>query len=136
MKSIAPFSALAMSLALPVFAQSFDENGQGMGACFKLAEGEEADCVIGIFEARDEELNIVYGAVLEIDAPVGESAGVHIERLRAAQRSWVQFRDLACLSEAGPPLELPAINFEHYFCLDRLTGHGVKDPMRLGALNE
>ena len=135
MKSRALYSALAICMALPVAAQSFDENGQGMGACFKLAEGEETECVVGTFEARDEKLNIVYAAVLEISAPIGEAADVHVERLRAAQRAWVQFRDLACISEAGPALEPPAINFEHYFCLDRLTGHRVKDLMLLGALN-
>lgn len=55
-------------------------------------------CALHAFEVVDEKLNKVYGEVLAKMATAKAK-----DRLRQAQRAWLDFRDKDCLVLVGPP---------------------------------
>ncbi|MBC2835264.1 lysozyme inhibitor LprI family protein [Paragemmobacter straminiformis] len=63
---------------------------------------EMGTCLQAALEAADAELNDSYKAAIEGLAAGGtENADAVAEALRAAQRAWIGYRDLACASEAA-----------------------------------
>lgn len=125
--------AVLALVSCPVWADT-DIERDGMiavGACFKLSEELVDDCVIKTFQEQDAFLNEMYDEALLITRREGENGGIYNERLRAAQRNWIVFRDSACLAEAGPPAESGSINYEHFFCLNRQTLRRTDDLRRI-----
>ncbi|TCT04667.1 lysozyme inhibitor LprI family protein [Aquabacter spiritensis] len=56
----------------------------------KMATAAISDCVTALTEAWDKRLNTAYRALMAAQNPAQK------ERLRTAQRAWIQFRDANC----------------------------------------
>lgn len=110
-------------LALAVFplsavAQECDraETTLAMGACLQEALG-----------AADAELNRTYRLAME-GAQGGDGAGTSVAAaLKAAQRAWITYRDLACAAEAANYGGGSLAPIARAGCLLRLTNERVAE---------
>jgi uncharacterized protein YecT (DUF1311 family) len=109
----APLAAAAASD--PDWPASCDESQQTMNACAHQRA-----------EKADRELNVLYGALAKGDDSDGR------RKLLAAQRAWIQYRDLECAYEGaeseGGSLQPQTIAD----CRNTLTRQRIADFKRLG----
>jgi uncharacterized protein YecT (DUF1311 family) len=81
-------------------------------------------CAYQAFQKQDRALNAVYGELAKQEDAAG------LKRLQAAQRAWLQFRDLECLYEApdtGGSI-VPTLKAD---CLAELTRERILDLRRV-----
>lgn len=107
-------------LAAPAPAQKLD-------CANAVAQPDLNDCAVQSWERADARLNDAYAAALARAGGPGDE-----DRLRAAQRAWIVFRDAACEAEA--PLEAlgQMTPMLHYGCLEHLTLQRAADLDRFG----
>jgi uncharacterized protein YecT (DUF1311 family) len=107
--------AVLLVLAGPAAAQKLDCSAP-------VTQADMNDCAARDYQAADERLNDIYDLAVEVARGMDEhsEAGVE-ETLRAAQRAWIGFRDLACelegLQAEGGSMQPMLISS----CLARLT---------------
>lgn len=109
---VASFS-LSMVLLLPAAASDCDvaETNQ-----------EQAECLNASYESADSELNYAYQ---ELQSVLEEMTSA--DELKAAQRAWVKFRDVACEAEASVFEGGSAERLVRLDCLARVTWSRVAD---------
>jgi uncharacterized protein YecT (DUF1311 family) len=83
-----------------------------------MAQQELNRCAALAFQAADGELNDAYAEAVKFARAIGGEAE---EKLRAAQRAWVAFRDAACDAEAYPNEGGTMQPMVYSYCLTRLT---------------
>ena len=84
---LAPIALLSCLAAAGARAQDIDCHAHGM------TQMDINYCAGQAFEKQDRELNQVYGKLAKSEDPAG------LKKLQAAQRAWLQFRDLECVFE-------------------------------------
>lgn len=115
-----PITTLALALAA-VGAQA--QSKLDCKDVNSLSEQEMTACAYESFNAQDRELNQLYKQLMK---KAGADSG---KQLQAAQRAWLQFRDLECVFEspdAGGSLE----PFEKASCMADLTKERIVDIRR------
>jgi len=84
-------------------------------------------CAHQEYKIADKALNEAYQTVLELSEKISDK-----ERLRKAQRAWIQYRDLTCAYEAGPREHSgtiwPLIKND---CLTRITTARTDDLLKM-----
>ena len=88
-----------------------------------LSEQETTACAFESFDAQDRELNQLYRQLLK---KAGADSG---KQLQAAQRAWLQFRDLECVFES-PDAAGSLGPLEKASCMAELTKERVADIKR------
>ncbi len=79
------------------------------------------------FQDADIALNDAYGDAVAVASDGGDDGGSE-ERLRAAQRAWIEYRDLACEAEApSSPMAGSMQPMLYSYCLERLTNARTED---------
>ena len=58
-----------------------------------LTQSDMNACAFQAFQKQDRELNALYGQLVKQEDPAS------LKQLQAAQRAWLQFRDLECIYE-------------------------------------
>jgi uncharacterized protein YecT (DUF1311 family) len=90
--------------------------------CRKPMDGaDETRCFYEASVSRDKELNKAYQASLKVLEPNGAAL------LRAAQRSWLQFRGATCRAEKELYNGGSAQGMVFYACLEAQTRYRIKD---------
>lgn len=110
---VCALAALALS-ATPMLAQDVTCNPEG-------AQAEMNVCAYEDFEAADTALNVAYRKAMAT-----ARAGGFDDKLRAAQRLWLPFRDAACEAEAAPFEGSTLQPLIRYSCLATLTEERTK----------
>ena len=107
---LAAVGAQAQSAAKPdLDCNSPDLGQQGMN-----------QCAYEVFNVQDRELNKLYGRLLK------QSDAEAAKQLQAAQRAWVQFRDLECIFET-PDAGGSLAPLEKASCMTALTKSRISD---------
>lgn len=104
-------------------AQHMNEPGNPCGA-FGVSI-EISNCWEAELKRADAELNSTYSAVMSVLRLHPEKKD-DAERLRAAQRAWIAYRDKACAAEAGLYIGGSAKGLVASACLAVLTGNRTK----------
>ena len=89
-----------------------------------LSEQEMTACAYESFNAQDRELNQLYRQLMK---KAGADSG---KQLQAAQRAWLQFRDLECVYES-PDAEGSLGRYETATCQAELTKERLLDFKRM-----
>jgi len=129
MKSVLTAIALGLcvnSVALPDVAAA-----QAPDCAEPLTQTDMNDCASRAFASADSLLNQVWKTAVETakrrDSELYNNEEPSEDMLRQAQRSWITFRDQACLAEStiarGGSIQ-PLLQF---VCLERLTLNRVDD---------
>jgi uncharacterized protein YecT (DUF1311 family) len=132
LRSFAIFIALplALALALPASAQQVDCSNA-------ITQLDLNNCAAQDWEEADARLNEVYAETLavlqEADASYPISGDSEEDRLRAAQRAWIAYRDANCDSAGYPMRGGSAEPLLTYGCLRRMTEDRIAE---LKALTE
>lgn len=86
-----------------------------------MSGAEETQCFIDASQNRDKELNDYYQQLIK----VVESDD--LDKLRSAQRSWLQFRDASCSAEKAMYEGGSAQSMVYYACLEAETRYRLAD---------
>jgi len=120
------FSVVALCLLCAISgAQAAKSSDSGVDcASNDLAQVEMNGCASQAFQKKDHELNVMYGQLVkQWDAD-------SVRQLQAAQRAWLQFRDLECIFEA-PDAAGSLGPYETANCLTELTKERIADFRRM-----
>jgi len=82
---------------------------------------ESANCLYDAWKKQDAELNRVYGKIIK------KLDGDDLEKLRASQRLWVQFRDANCEAARSVYDGGTAVGPVFNGCLETMTRHRVEE---------
>jgi len=117
-------TAIALSLAVSG-AAAYADDATGCSS-HDLTQIDMNVCAYQAFQKQDHALNALYGELVKQEDAAG------LKRLQAAQRAWLQFRDLECLYEApdGGGSIAPQ---EKATCLAVLTRERIVDLKRVIA---
>ena len=88
MKVLLPATFVALTLPFAASAETVNYS------CSRDSQAEANECVSARYKAMDEDLNAIYGQLMQ----TMESAPEDQERLRQSQRAWIAFRDADCHS--------------------------------------
>jgi uncharacterized protein YecT (DUF1311 family) len=115
---------LKPALAILLLAVSSTWAKVGLAECPGTTQVENNDCAAESFRKADGELNSLYKEQMKrLDA-----APKAKERLRDSQRSWVAFRDKACLYEIGTAAESGSMwPSENFGCMEYHTKKRIED---------
>lgn len=118
--------ALLLAGVVPANAQPWDCSRPG-----DLPQQGMNHCSEQSWRAADEELNFYWPyartAMKNIDAHLPEEAPSAATTLLEAQRTWIEFRDLACEADAAPFWGGSMQPTIYYGCLERLTRQRTED---------
>ena len=89
-------TAIAILVGLPCAVAGSAAHAADTSDCARrdLTQVDMNACADQAFQKQDRALNAVYGELVKQEDAAG------LKRLQAAQRAWLQFRDLECLYEA------------------------------------
>lgn len=96
MRSSAPFALAVLLAACAARAEA------QTGCAAATTQLEINRCAAEAYAAADADLNARWPAALAAMSGVGDGGGDATSALRAAQRAWIAYRDLACEAEALP----------------------------------
>jgi uncharacterized protein YecT (DUF1311 family) len=82
---------------------------------------DSANCFGSASKEADHKLNQVYSQVLSVLRPDDQ------QKLRAAQRSWLQFRDATCTAEKSLYAGGTAASTAYLACLEEITRQRTAD---------
>ena len=93
-----------------------------------LSQVDMNACAFQAFQKQDHELNVTYARLVKAWGPEGA------KQLQAAQRAWLQFRDLECIFES-PDAEGSLGPLEVATCKTELTKERLQDFKRMRPAN-
>jgi uncharacterized protein YecT (DUF1311 family) len=124
---IRPF-AMLIAMTMPAAAQVADCSNP-------ITQIEMNDCAAQIWEEADARLNDVYAQTLAIlqesDATYPIDGDTEEDRLRAAQRAWVAYRDANCDSAGYPMRGGSAEPLLFYGCMQSMTEARIAELLAL-----
>jgi uncharacterized protein YecT (DUF1311 family) len=126
MKPLLIASAFGLFAALHNPAQA-----QGLDCAEPLTQADMNDCASRAFASADSLLNQVWKSAIQTakgrDSDLYDGEEPSEDMLRQAQRSWIVFRDQACLAESTVARGGSIQPLLQYVCLERLTLNRIED---------
>ena len=100
---------------------------------------EQSQCAGQAWQRADQDLNLAYqiarDRARQMDSYFSGSEPSTVIALRDAQRTWITFRDQACLVESYLARGGSLQQILYYTCLDRLTRQRTEDLRYFGEVN-
>jgi len=103
-----------------------------------LTQSKMTACAFEAYQMADEDLNLAWGMAVDQAKSIDQAndgASDAFETLRAAQRGWISFRDLACEAESTLAFGGSMQPMLHAICLERLTRERTEHLRYFGEVN-